>query len=171
MLWNEVLDNWESGNYPKFSKNIDKPFLWRTSAINKEENTLYKEEIKIDKRLFNRKQDYSLFLKAPASLLKKKNEYVISSKNLSNDTILVIPKPKDNKNFTNLFFFMKNASEIQKKKVWQKVARESRKLLKKNDHIWISTHGLAIDYLHIRISTKPKYYEKSKLQYLTNNVK
>ena len=34
-------------------------------------------------------------------------------------------------------------------------------MLKKYDNIWISSHGLGIDYLHIRICNYPKYYEKS----------
>ena len=36
--------------------------------------------------------------------------------------------------------------------------------LNKNENIWISVHGLGVDYLHIRISNNPKYYEKSTLQ-------
>ena len=170
MLWKEILQNWENGNYPKLPKNINKPFLWRTSPINKEQTTIFKEEFKIDTRLLNRKQDYSLFLKPPSSLLKKKNNNVISTINNSGDTILVIPKPKEKK-FTNLYLFMKNASDIQQTKVWKKVVKEARKLLKNNDYIWISTHGLGINYLHIRISTKPKYYESSKLQYIKSNKK
>ena len=170
MLWKQVLQNWDDGNYPKLPENINKPFLWRTSAINKDESTIFKEEFNIDKRLFNKKQDYKLFLNPPSSLLKKKNDNVISTTNISGDTILVIPKPKEKK-FTNLYLFMKNASEIQQKKVWKKVVKEARKLLKNNDNIWISTHGLGINYLHIRISTKPKYYESSKLQFINKKSK
>jgi hypothetical protein len=43
-------------------------------------------------------------------------------------------------------------------------------MLKKYDNIWISSHGLGIDYLHIRICNYPKYYEKSKLQKIPKKI-
>ena len=31
-------------------------------------------------------------------------------------------------------------------------------LKKKNNVIYVSTHGLAVPYLHVRLDTTPKYY-------------
>ena len=59
---------------------------------------------------------------------------------------------------------MNKASEIQKRELWKKVALEANKMLKNNDNIWISTHGLGVNYLHVRICNNPKYYENSKLK-------
>ena len=42
-------------------------------------------------------------------------------------------------------------------------------MLKKNENVWVSTHGLGVDYLHVRISNNPKYYESSKLKKLPKN--
>jgi hypothetical protein len=165
--WNQVLEEWENGNYPKMPKHITKPFLWRTSVINKNVDLPYKEEFTIDKRLEGRKQDYTPFLKPPSSLLSKENEnkkYAIHSINLPKDTILVIPKPRTNKKFTNIYYFMKNASNIQQKEFWILVAKQAKKMLKKFDNIWISSQGLGINYLHIRICSYPKYYENSILK-------
>lgn len=165
--WKEVLLEWENGNYPKMPLNIKKPFLWRTSVISNKEDLPYIEEFTEDKRLEGRKQDYSPFLKSPSSLLSKKNEnkkYAIYSINLPKDTILVIPKPRKNKNFTNIFYFMKEASNLQQKELWKLVAKQTRKMLKDNENLWISSQGLGVNYLHIRICSFPKYYENSKLK-------
>ena len=35
----------------------------------------------------------------------------------------------------------------------------------KYNKVWISTHGLGVPYLHVRISITPKYYGNSKLKY------
>ena len=168
--WSEILNDWENGNYPKMPQNIKKPFLWRTSVINKNNDLICKQEFTEDERLYDRiKQDYTPFLKPPSSLLSKKNEkekHAIASINLPKDTVLVIPKPRAGKNFSNIFHFMKNASSLQQKKIWQLVAKEAKKMLKKFDNIWISSQGLGVNYLHIRICSYPKYYEKSKLQNL-----
>jgi hypothetical protein len=174
MKWKDVLDSWESGIFLKMPKNITKPFLWRTSVLDKNETLPYKEEFVEDKRLQGRKQDYSPFLKKPSSLLSKKNEdkkYAIHSINLPKDTILIIPKPRTNKKFTSIYYFIKNASHLQQKEVWKLVAKQAREMLKKHDKIWISSQGLGVNYLHIRICSFPKYYEKSKLQKIPKSLK
>jgi hypothetical protein len=160
MKWNKVLDKWKYGT-PLLSKNINKPFIWRSSAINKDENTNYKDEFIINTYLTSNTQDYSPFTnqfnKYPHA------KHTISFMNLSNDSLLIVPIPRKNKNYSNLYYFMINASNTQQKHLWNRVASEARKLLKKNKYIWIYTHGFGVNYLHVRISTKPIYYHNSKL--------
>ena len=48
--------------------------------------------------------------------------------------------PQSGKQFTNFFYFMKNASKVQQSELWKVVAREARKMLKKNENVWISSH-------------------------------
>ena len=162
MKWSEVLSEWESGNYPKIPKTIKSPYFWRTSVQSNKNDLIYKEEFIEDERLLNAKEDFKPFLE---HLDKNKDEkYVISFPNLSGDTILVVPIPRKSKRFTNMFYFMTNASEIQKKELWKKVAEQAKIFLKTNENIWISTHGLGVNYLHVRICNTPKYYENSKLK-------
>ena len=61
---------------------------------------------------------------------------------------------------------MENAGDKQQKKLWKLVVDEAYNMLENNENIWISTHGLGVNYLHIRISNTPKYYGDSKLQFL-----
>jgi len=156
------LSQWESGNYPTVPKNIKSPYFWRTSVQSNKKDLVYKEEFIEDERLLKAKEDLKPFAE---HLDKNKDEkYAISFPNLSGDTILVVPIPRKSKIFTNMFYFMNNASEIQKKELWKKVALEARKFIEKNENVWISTHGLGVNYLHVRICITPKYYENSKLK-------
>ena len=159
MKWSEVLSQWESGNYPKVPKEIKSPYFWRTSVQSSKKDLQYKEEFLEDERLLNKKQDLKTFEEKF-----KKEKYAVSFSNLSGDTILVVPVPRKGKRFTNMFYFMNNASEIQKKELWKKVAEQANEFLKTNEKIWISTHGLGVNYLHVRICNNPKYYENSKLK-------
>lgn len=159
MKWSEVLSQWESGNYPKIPKNIKSPFFWRTSVLKSKKDLVYKEEFLEDEKLLHKKQDLKTFEEKF-----KKEKYAVSFPNLSGDTILVVPVPRKGKRFTNMFYFMTNASEIQKKELWKKVAEQAKEFLKTNENIWISTHGLGVNYLHVRICNNPKYYENSKLK-------
>ena len=162
--WNEVLNEWENGDFLILPEYIKKPFIWRTSMINSKQDLNYKDEFIVDKRLLNKKQDFKPFSQ---HLLKKENlneKYGISFPNISGDTILVIPKPRVNKDFTTLFNFMKNAKPLHQREFWKIVGKEIRKMLTKFDNIWVSIHGLGVDYLHIRICNYPKYYENSILR-------
>lgn len=42
------------------------------------------------------------------------------------------------------------------------VANEALDMLRNHAKIWISTYGLGVPYLHVRIDTRPKYYHTSK---------
>jgi hypothetical protein len=69
-------------------------------------------------------------------------------KNLSGDTVLVIPvKP-----YSNIYQFAKNGSERE----WLALFRRVVKNFKKGQYI--STHGHGVSWLHIRIEDYPKYF-------------
>ena len=90
--------------------------------------------------------------------------WVGSFPNKGKDAVLIIPSAKKDykKNiidYKNISQFTKNASQEQKQKFWQEVAnRLSRELEKNEAPKWLSTHGLGVPYLHVRIDNRPKYY-------------
>jgi len=55
--------------------------------------------------------------------------------------------------------FCDNASITQQKQFWKKVAFEIEYLLKSNENIYVSTHGLGEHYFHLRLDKRPKYYK------------
>ena len=93
---------------------------------------------------------------------------VISFKNLSGDSTLIIPCPDDGKNYAHLSLFNKNATNSKKLELWKKVAEEINNIIENNkdQEIYLNTHGYGVPYLHVRIDAKPKY----GYQFLENNM-
>lgn len=166
MKWDKILEKWESGDIPIMPTQIKKPFIWRTSVISSKKNLTYREEFIEKEELNTKRQDLKTF---KIHFDKAKNKYATSFPNLSGDTTLVVPVPKKGKQFNSIYHFINNASEIQQKETWKLVVKEIKNMLKNNEYIWVSTHGTGVNYLHIRISNSPKYYENSKLKKIYKN--
>jgi len=161
MNWDHKLNNWENGEdllfYPK---NITKAFIWETSPVYKNISESKFEEVFIENEsLENAIEDSSPFNKY---LTDSKN--VVSFENLRKDCTLVVPIPRENKKYTSIKLFIDNASVKQQKKFWKRVAKEIRDALIENDKVWVSTHGLGVYYLHVRIDTYPKYYKTERFK-------
>jgi hypothetical protein len=159
MLWSEVLTNWENGTPFAYPKTITGRFQWNTSVLKNEGNVKYLETFRINKELAatQNAQDFEEYFK------KSKNKHVVSFMNLGNDTMLVVPMPVPGKNYVTLKDFIDNASYKQQQEFWKKVAKVARKCMKDKGAVWISVHGLGVDYTHVRISYSPKYYFDNKL--------
>jgi hypothetical protein len=149
-MWKTTLDQWASGNYPVFPKRV----MWRTSRLDAEEKLPFKEEFVYAK--LPKKQDYTKYKK-----YFKNARFAVAFMNLTNDVMLVVPVPR-NKNFATVYDFSKNASKLHQRMFWKFVAKIARQEAKKGD-VYISTHGLGVPYLHVRISHKPIHYYKSKV--------
>lgn len=131
----------------------DYEYFYETSSyIN--DKSIYKEKF-IKTNNLPKTQDYKLFNEY---IIKSKNKYATSFYNLSKSTKLVIPMPRKNKNFSTLNNFCKNASKTHQQQFWKLVSNEIVKYKKNNKKVFISTHGLGVPYLHIRIESNPKYY-------------
>ena len=167
--WDEVLKKWEKGYIPSIPFSVSKPFTWKTSCIDKEQKNFYLEEFKEDKRLKNLKQDLETF--KDAFDLFNKDKHCVAKPNLGKDSIMVVPTADKNKQYPSLFLFMETASEEKQKALWKLVAKETKKMLKKFDRVWINSNCLGVHYLHVRIDTKPKYYEESELAQIIDNKK
>jgi len=72
---------------------------------------------------------------------------------------LIIPIPKQGKQFTTIKDFIDTASVTQQKEFWIYTSKIIKETLEKNPKIYISTHGLGVPYFHLRLDTKPKYYQ------------
>lgn len=154
--WKNKIESWLEGKYQIYPSDIKESFYYETTPITNNMNTNYEENYIQNSYLTNMKQDYSSFEK---EINKSNNKYVVSFFNLSKTSYLIVPIPRSNKKFTTLKDFIDNASKIQQKKLWQKVALSTIMMLKKYNKVWISTHGTGVPYLHIRIDIKPKYYQ------------
>jgi len=84
---------------------------------------------------------------------------------------LIIPLPQEDKDYRDISQFISSDSEEEKKILWQEVANKLSESLNDNDDPkWLSTHGLGVPYLHVRIDSKPKYYSWEEYkEFKTNN--
>ena len=158
MLWSEVIDNWENGipfSYPESLKNKNK-FFWNTSPLTENGESQFSEKFKESLELPNI-QSRTAFKDKLIKAEKNGKQHATSFPNLSGDTVLVIPMPKG-KCYATLKDFVDNAPKKQQQELWKLVAKEAKKQAKKFGKVWISTHGLGVPYLHVRISSQPKYY-------------
>ena len=84
---------------------------------------------------------------------------IVCFDNLGGDAKLVVPCFRGNnpEYYTHFASFIRNVNEVQLHKFWQKLGLEYQKSI--NDKpLWLSTSGLGIYWLHIRLDTVPKYY-------------
>jgi hypothetical protein len=160
MLWNEVLKNWENGIGLKYPKQLKGRFLWNTSVLKNNGNSVFKQSFRSNQYLpeTQNQSDFQEYI------TKSKNKYVVAFPNLSKDTILVIPMPVRGKNYATLRDFIDNSAETQQKEFWKTVAQVAREFMKEKGKVWISVHGMGVPYTHVRISSKPKYYFDDELK-------
>ena len=165
MLWKDKIALWKSGKYQTYPKSTSNRFFYETFVCDKHMTNKYKEKFIENKQLQNIKQDYSSFINyINKSNIESNNQYVRSFKNLSGESLLIIPIPKKNKDYTTMKDFCDNASITQQKAFWKKAASEIEHILNDNDNdkIYVSTHGLGVPYFHLRLDKIPKYYKTNE---------
>ncbi len=83
---------------------------------------------------------------------------IITFPNLGGDAQLIVPTPiSDQTNYPHFAQFVRNAPDLQKNKLWEIVSLEYQKRLNEKPQ-WLSTSGLGVYWLHLRIDSRPKYY-------------
>lgn len=85
-------------------------------------------------------------------------EEVATFPNLGGDAVLVVPRPIGSPTaYAHLAAFVRQAPPGQIQRLWQQTGRAVRENLSA-DPRWLSTAGMGISWLHIRIDSSPKYY-------------
>ncbi len=85
---------------------------------------------------------------------------VVNFENLGKDAQLIVPTPAvghSEEHYAYLAQFVRNAPLAQVDALWQQVGEIYGKAIQINP-TWLSTSGLGVHWLHIRIDTAPKYY-------------
>ena len=87
-------------------------------------------------------------------------ERVIAFPNLGNDAILVVPLPTDQRpaaDYVHLAAFVRRAPAEQVHELWRVVGAAMEARLS-DQPLWLSTAGMGVAWLHVRLDTRPKYY-------------
>jgi len=83
---------------------------------------------------------------------------IITFPNLGGDALLVVPTPvAQNEAYPHLAAFLRGAPKRQIQALWKAAAQAVRETLGVEPR-WLSTAGLGVSWLHLRLDTRPKYY-------------
>lgn len=83
---------------------------------------------------------------------------VVAFENLSGDAELIAPCPLvSHAIYAHFATFIRQAPEDQKHDLFMLLAASLRHSIR-NQPLWVSTSGLGVYWLHIRLDTRPKYY-------------
>lgn len=129
-------------------------FFWENPPITKSTiHQLYEFVLVNSERLSRVEADKLTF----AKFFKQDDKTVVSFENLGKDALLVVPKPISNSKYPHIATFVRTASAEQIQEVWQQVGQQVEKRIS-NQKLWVSTSGLGVYWLHIRLDDRPKYY-------------
>ena len=83
---------------------------------------------------------------------------IVTFANLNNDAVLVVPCPVIKESaYPHLAAFVRHAPIEQQHLLWQTLGKEVETNLSRQP-LWVSTSGLGVYWLHIRLDSCPKYY-------------
>lgn len=86
------------------------------------------------------------------------NAPAVRFKNLRGDAELVVPTPMaDIASYGHLANFVRIAPAEQVDDFWQLVATAMTERIG-NQPVWLSTAGMGVSWLHVRLDSQPKYY-------------
>lgn len=89
----------------------------------------------------------------------KEDKPVVSFPNLGGDARLVVPCPDHQAGaYPHIAAFIRKAKEEQLHAFWKQTAEETLRSIG-NQPVWLSTSGLGVYWVHVRIDTTPKYYQ------------
>lgn len=147
---NEIINLFGSSQFEQI--------YWEFPGLNYSNRNQIAEFMFIDAYPFS-KSDPSSFMQY---FVGKKYEEIVKFKNISEDTDLICPCPGNNNNFndscSDIMNFMKNASYNSKHKLLEFIGIEMSNNLQSNKKKYLSTHGKGVNWLHVRICDKNKYY-------------
>ena len=79
--------------------------------------------------------------------------------NLAGDAVLVAPLPEAGVDAAHLAAFLRSAPASATEALWIAVSEAvARWRQERHQSLWVSTSGLAVPWLHVRLDGTPKYY-------------
>jgi hypothetical protein len=96
-----------------------------------------------------------------ASKLNATDASVVCFRNLGGDALLVVPRQDgEARAYAHVGAFIRSAAEEQKHALLRALALSVDRLLaESDDRIWVSTSGLGVPWVHVRLDSFPKYYQ------------
>ncbi len=162
LSFRKVVDLW--CNRPEFreyftaliSESSFDAFFWETPAVTLQSLDHPFEFVLIHAASLSRLQpDPSPF---KSNFSSHSSEEVLTFPNLGGDAILIVPAPRaDESCYTHLARFLRDAPRSQVGAFWRSVGLAMQERISSRP-TWLSTAGMGVSWLHLRLDSRPKYY-------------
>lgn len=172
-----VVSAWQSDDqFRKFFTQLlaESPFdayRWETPPVTEETRVRAFEFVLLRSDELQRPADYQPFADHFSG------ESIVTFANLGQDAVLVVPcpaatakEPTDDVAFySHLASFVRQAPTTQVDGLWQAVgaAMQQRAGAKP---VWLSTAGMGVSWLHVRLDDRPKYYGHGPFRQMRKNA-
>ena len=159
LTYKKVIDLWQDN--PKFRSYFirllaDSPFAayrWETPCITKATQGRDFEFVLLRCDGLTRPVDVSAF-----GSHFKDDSAIVSFPNLGNNAMLIVPCPVgDAEVYGHLASCIRDAPESQLHQLWHCVAVAMEQRISDRP-VWLSTAGMGVSWLHVRLDDRPKYY-------------
>lgn len=165
LTYSEVMKLWQNNEaFNLFFNSLlaEAPFsayFWETPPIKLSTIDQAFEFVLVDSpQLARVKPDSSPFRQHFQSVPSSPVEEVITFPNLGNDALLVVPCPITQESaYPHIGAFVRKAPQSQQQVLWQILGKAIEENIN-NQPTWVSTSGLGVYWLHIRLDSYPKYY-------------
>lgn len=131
-------------------------FRWETPAVTR--STIHRvfEFVLIDSPTLERAVDPNAF--DDQFRVHKSHSNIIAFPNLSGDATMIVPRAlNDAAADGHLASFVRGAPTKQIDELWTLVGETLAKRLHENP-VWLSTAGMGVSWLHVRLDNRPKHY-------------
>jgi hypothetical protein len=163
LTWQGVLGAWETDDAfcEAFSGALTNAPMaacfWETPPLSRDTvDTAFECVLKIAPMLARQRADPNPFA---AQFRAAADGQVIVFGNLGGDADLVVPRDRiAGADYAHLASFLRSAPADQVRALWRHVALAARPWLEQGRKCWISTSGLGVSWLHVRVDARPKYY-------------
>ncbi len=163
LSWSDVIERWQiDGSFRHFfiTLLVDAPYeayFWETPPVTSTTLDREFEFVLVDSpQLVNVPTDESAFANHFASA--QRGASIIEFSNLGGDATLVVPCPAAPQSaYSQIRAFSHQAPEDQQHQLWQRVGAALERRLG-TQPVWVSTSGLGVYWLHVRLDSTPKYY-------------
>ena len=132
-------------------------YFWETPAVTTATMTRHFEFVLVDSpTLAGRPAESQAFA---AQFRDEGNaDGIAAFENLGGDAYLVAPcATGPHKNYAHIAAFSRTAPAAQQHALWRKVGASVAQLVSTKP-LWVSTSGLGVIWLHVRLDSRPKYY-------------
>jgi hypothetical protein len=162
LSFREVIGLWQDdGKFWEFfaaliSQSPFDAFFWETPPVTKQTLERSFEFVVVEGASLSRlRPDPSPFASHFSS---RPSEEVLTFPNLGGDAVLVVPAPLAEPGcYTHLARFLRDAPRSQVDAFWRSTGLAMQERISAAP-TWLSTAGMGVSWLHLRLDSRPKYY-------------